>query len=113
MDGFIMDRVCDESEGDYPEGCGTIIKRGSKYDYVRWDISGKVTKHEADSLGTMGDNAGHSPVMLYAHLKAVGHSEVDIQNWIDHPEWKSNCRKLRNADLSHLKGAVGTVKRRR
>jgi hypothetical protein len=103
------ERVWDESDRDYPEGCGTIVKRGRVYDYVRWDISGKITKHEADSLGTMGDM--HSDVMLYFHLIALGHPWKVVRDWIECPTWQRNCRELRKWATSknppkHLKDAI-------
>jgi hypothetical protein len=71
----------------------------------RMDTTGKVVKLDYEPC-SIGDNAGHSSVMLYWHLKALGHSERAIRDWIDHPDWRRECREYKANPPTHLNDAL-------
>jgi hypothetical protein len=101
-----IDEAIAATTAPYPHGVGTVVKVGRKFVYLRMDIGGEVIKYEPSNLVSIGDNAAHSYGMLYMHLRALGHSQAAIHNWLDDAEWKRNCKKLHKSPPSHLKSAL-------
>jgi hypothetical protein len=102
----VIDSTIADTDAPYPHGVGTVVKLGRRYLYVRTDISGEVVKYDEDDVGSISDNAGHSSIMLYTHLRALGHSHAAISRWLDDPEWRKECRKYRKTPTIQLEGAL-------
>jgi hypothetical protein len=100
-----------DNDAPYPEGIGTVIKVGRKYLYLRMDTSGKIVKSEPDDLISISDNAGHSPIMLYWHLQALGHPWRTLYDWVDDPEWRRTCKECRKNPPTHLNKALQIPRR--
>jgi hypothetical protein len=90
----------------YPQGVGTVVKLGRRYLHVPMDISGEVVKYDEGDVDSVADNAGHSPIMLYTHLRALGHSHAAISRWLDDPEWRKVCRQCRKMPTVQLEGGL-------
>jgi hypothetical protein len=102
----VIDSTIADTDAPYPQGVGTVVKLGRRYLYVRMDISGEVVKYDADDVNSVADNAGHSPIMLYTHLRALGHSHAAISRWLDDPEWRKLCRQYRKTPTIQLEGGL-------